>query len=134
MAIDLAKEMPDLRAEVGRKVLEILAENYMGDTPVTYMSDKPVTDLGIKKATKQSKQLSPLQEFNRRYSLTDRLDTILGSDSLEGIEFIYRMEDEFGIEIEDDDIGKVSTLKELLAYLNGVVPPHYRPNSTTPLN
>lgn len=41
----------------------------------------------------------------------------LGADSLDTVELIMEFEDEFGIEIPDDEAEKISTVGEAIAYL-----------------
>ncbi len=41
----------------------------------------------------------------------------LGADSLDTVELIMEFEDEFGIEISDEDAEKISTVAEAIAYL-----------------
>lgn len=43
----------------------------------------------------------------------------LGADSLDEIEIVMAIEDEFGIEIPDDDAEKITTVKEALDYVAG---------------
>jgi len=41
----------------------------------------------------------------------------LGADSLDTVELIMEFEDEFGVEISDEDAEKISTVGEAVAYL-----------------
>lgn len=41
----------------------------------------------------------------------------LGADSLDEIEMVMAIEDEFGIEIMDDDAEKITTVKEAIDYV-----------------
>jgi acyl carrier protein len=41
----------------------------------------------------------------------------LGADSLDTVELIMEFEDEFGIEISDEDAEKISTVGEAIGYL-----------------
>ena len=45
----------------------------------------------------------------------------LGADSLDTVELIMEFEDEFGIEISDEDAEKISTVGEAIAYLEKLV-------------
>jgi len=42
----------------------------------------------------------------------------LGADSLDQVELIMALEDEFGVEIPDEDAEKMKTVKDALDYLN----------------
>jgi len=41
----------------------------------------------------------------------------LGADSLDTVELVMLMEDEFGIEIPDDEVETMYTVKEMLNYI-----------------
>ncbi len=45
----------------------------------------------------------------------------LGADSLDTVELIMEFEDEFGVEISDEDAEKISTVGEAIAYMNKLV-------------
>lgn len=45
----------------------------------------------------------------------------LGADSLDTVELIMEFEDEFSIEISDEDAEKISTVGEAIAYLEKLV-------------
>lgn len=45
----------------------------------------------------------------------------LGADSLDLTELIMAMEEEFGVEIEDEDAQKMSKVKDALAYIKSKV-------------
>jgi acyl carrier protein len=42
----------------------------------------------------------------------------LGADSLDTVELIMEFEDEFGVEIPDEDAEKILTVGEAIAYMN----------------
>jgi acyl carrier protein len=42
----------------------------------------------------------------------------LGADSLDTVELIMEFEDEFGVEISDEDAEKISTVGEAIAYMS----------------
>lgn len=44
--------------------------------------------------------------------------TDLGADSLDLLEIILKLEEQFGIEINDDDAEKMSKMSEVVAYIN----------------
>ena len=41
----------------------------------------------------------------------------LGADSLDTVELIMALEEEFGIEIPDEDAEKIATVKDAIAYI-----------------
>ena len=43
----------------------------------------------------------------------------LGADSLDIVELVMAMEDEFGIEIPDEDAEKIKTVKDVVEYIKG---------------
>jgi acyl carrier protein len=45
----------------------------------------------------------------------------LGADSLDIVELVMAMEEEFDIEIPDDDAEKIQTIGDAIAYLKGKV-------------
>jgi acyl carrier protein len=42
----------------------------------------------------------------------------LGADSLDLVELIMAMEEEFGIEISDEDAEKIQTVQDVVSYIN----------------
>ena len=42
----------------------------------------------------------------------------LGADSLDIVEFIMALEEEFGIEISDEDVEKIVTVKDVVEYIS----------------
>ena len=42
----------------------------------------------------------------------------LGADSLDIVEFIMALEEEFGIEIPDEDVEKIITVKDVVEYIS----------------
>ncbi len=42
----------------------------------------------------------------------------LGADSLDAVELIMRLEEEFGIDIPDEDAEKITTVKAAVDYIN----------------
>ncbi|MCD6494452.1 acyl carrier protein, partial [Candidatus Bipolaricaulota bacterium] len=42
----------------------------------------------------------------------------LGADSLDTVELIMEFEDEFGVEISDEDAEKIATVGEAVAYMS----------------
>ena len=47
------------------------------------------------------------------------IENDLGADSLDCVEIIMACEEDFGIEIEENDIDKVKTVKDLVDYIEG---------------
>ena len=45
----------------------------------------------------------------------------LGADSLDTVELVMALEEEFGLEISDEDAEKLSTVKQAVDYINGNV-------------
>ena len=43
----------------------------------------------------------------------------LGADSLDTVELVMAFEEEFGIEISDDDAGQITRVKEAIDYMEG---------------
>ncbi len=43
----------------------------------------------------------------------------LGADSLDIVELIMAMEDHFGLEISDDDLAKIRTVRDITDYIKG---------------
>lgn len=50
-------------------------------------------------------------------ALTDTLVDDLGADSLDAIELVMAMEEEFGIDIPDDDALEFETVRDIVEYL-----------------
>ena len=42
----------------------------------------------------------------------------LGADSLDIVEFIMALEEEFGLEIPDEDVKKIVTVKDVVEYIS----------------
>ena len=47
--------------------------------------------------------------------------TDLGADSLDKVELVMAIEDEFGMEISDEDAGKIETVQQAIDYVSGRV-------------
>jgi acyl carrier protein len=45
----------------------------------------------------------------------------LGADSLDIVEFVMAMEEEFDIEIPDDDAEKIQTIGDVITYVKGKI-------------
>ncbi len=45
----------------------------------------------------------------------------LGADSLDTVEMVMAFEDEFGVEIPDEDAEKIKTVQDAISYIEGKV-------------
>ena len=52
-------------------------------------------------------------------SLSSKVVEDLGADSLDAIEVVMALEEEFNIEIPDENIDKISTMEDMVLYLYG---------------
>lgn len=52
----------------------------------------------------------------KAFSIDDTLES-LGGDSLDAIEFVMAIEDNFEIEIPDNDVNKIQTIRQMSEYL-----------------
>lgn len=59
-----------------------------------------------------------LSKTEAEIKLESSLTEDLGADSLEIVELAMAMEEEFSIEIPDEDIEKISTVKDIIDYIN----------------
>jgi acyl carrier protein len=59
-----------------------------------------------------------LSKSESEIKLESSLTEDLGADSLEVVELTMAMEEEFSIEIPDEDIEKLSTVKDIIDYIN----------------
>jgi len=53
-----------------------------------------------------------------KITLTSKIIEDLGADSLDAIEIVMALEEEFNIEILDDDSEKMKTVEDIVVYLN----------------
>lgn len=67
-----------------------------------------------------SEQLSLREED---LSLESRFVDDLGADSLDIVELIMEMEEEFDVEIPDEDIEKMLTIKDVISYITKLAKP-----------
>lgn len=49
-----------------------------------------------------------------------RLVEDLGADSLDIVELIMSFEDEFGVSLPDEDVAKLKTVGDIVAYINNI--------------
>ena len=50
--------------------------------------------------------------------MESRLVEDLGADSLDVVELVMEFEDEFGIALPDEDVAKLKTIKDIVAYIS----------------
>jgi len=56
-----------------------------------------------------------LEEVTTEASFVDDL----GADSLDTVELVMALEEEFGLEIPDEDAEKISTVQDAITYIDG---------------
>jgi acyl carrier protein len=56
-------------------------------------------------------------EVNEGASFTEDL----GADSLDVVELVMALEEEFGIDIPDDDVANIKTVGDVVTYISGKV-------------
>ena len=66
-----------------------------------------VTEIVVEQLGVSADQVSPAAKF---------VDD-LGADSLDTVELIMALEEEFGIEIDDEDAEKLQTVEEVIKYI-----------------
>ena len=72
--------------------------------------DKKIIDIIADKLGKKVEQVQ----------LTSRLVEDLGADSLDVVELIMTFEDEFGIALPDEDVAKMKTVGDIIAYIKNL--------------
>lgn len=58
-----------------------------------------------------------LSKDESEITVTSNIKEDLGADSLDMVEVIMGLEDEFGIEIADEDAAKIATVGDIVAYI-----------------
>jgi len=58
--------------------------------------------------------------------MTDAINEDLGADSLDEVEIVMAIEEEFGIEISDEDAMKIKTVGEAVDYLEKRLTPNVK--------
>lgn len=53
-----------------------------------------------------------------KIKLETNVATDLGADSLDLVEILMSLEDEFGVSIPDDQIGEIKTVKQIVDFIN----------------
>ncbi len=61
--------------------------------------------------------VNELQVEEEKVTLEANLKEDLGADSIDAVEVIMALEDEFGVHIDDDAATKISTVKDLVDYI-----------------
>ncbi len=76
--------------------------------------------MGVKRADVKEKVIEIIKEALCPYEpviLTDNLRDNLDMDSLDGVELILCLENEFGIEIPDEDAENIKTVNDVVEFL-----------------
>lgn len=64
--------------------------------------------------------ISELNVPEEKITLEARLAEDLGADSIDAVELIMKIEDEFNLEVSDDDAQNLKTVGDLVKYLESV--------------
>jgi acyl carrier protein len=67
----------------------------------------------VKKVTVEELDVKP-EDVTEESSFTDDL----GADSLDVVELVMAFEDEFGIDIPDEEVGEIKTVGNAVAYIS----------------
>jgi acyl carrier protein len=67
----------------------------------------------VKKVTVEELDVKP-EDVTEESSFTDDL----GADSLDVVELVMAFEDEFGIDIPDEEVGEIKTVGNAIAYIS----------------
>jgi acyl carrier protein len=59
-----------------------------------------------------------LGKKNEEIRLEDRFQEDYGADSLDLVQFVMTLEDEFGIDIPDDDVEQIRSVKDAVEYIS----------------
>lgn len=79
------------------------------------MSEKKINNTEEQVRTIIAKKLSKKIE---EVTLDSRLVEDLGADSLDVVELLMMLEDEYNITIQDEDAVKLNTIKDIIAFLD----------------
>lgn len=69
---------------------------------------------------RQLKNIAPDTE-PEKLQPDDNIRHTLGIDSFDYLQFIVKLDEQFGIETPEEDYGKIQTLKELTAYVQAKI-------------
>ena len=69
---------------------------------------------------RQLKNIAPDTE-PEKLQPDDNIRQTLGIDSFDYLQFIVKLDEQFGIETPEEDYGKIQTLKELTAYVQAKI-------------
>lgn len=53
------------------------------------------------------------KEFNKDININDNLND-LGIDSIELLDFVVKMEEKFNVEVSDEELSKIKTIKDIV--------------------
>ena len=62
--------------------------------------------------------VAPKLDIDKKTITLDSTFQDLGADSLDLLEIIMRLEEQFGIEINDEDAEKMNKMQDVVAYIN----------------
>lgn len=57
----------------------------------------------------------------KKINLESRIINDFGADSLDAIELVMEIEEEFGIEIPDEDVEKMVTVEDIVKYIQAII-------------
>jgi acyl carrier protein len=81
------------------------------------MSDKQQTEERVKAIVSAQLQI-PVKDIKNE----DTIVEVLGADSLDEVEMLMAIEDDFGLEILDEDAERFKTVQNMIDYVAGKVP------------
>jgi acyl carrier protein len=78
------------------------------------MADKEKIAERVKNIVIEQLSLSDKEKFNNQASFVEDL----GADSLDTVELVMALEEEFGMEIPDEDAEKITTVQQAIDYID----------------